>query len=86
MSVPCDKFFRLIAAFGVAICITLTASAAERSWIRVNQVGYLPGDPKIALVSSDVPLAGPFTIANLTADVGGKASTGEFTDAIIRCL
>jgi hypothetical protein len=39
-------------------------------WIRVNQVGYLPGDPKIAILSSGRPLEGTFRVGELTADIG----------------
>jgi len=66
----CTKCLRSVAACGLAILLSLAARAAEQSWIRVNQVGYLPSDPKIAILSSDVPLTGNFTIADLTADVG----------------
>ncbi len=45
-------------------------AARERSWIRVNQVGYLPDDPKIAVLSSDVPLTGEFSVGDLTTDIG----------------
>ena len=61
----------LHAACGLAILVAFSSTAAaESAWIRVNQVGYLPNDPKIAVLSSDVPLTGQFTIADLTADVG----------------
>ncbi|MEZ6190228.1 MAG: glycoside hydrolase family 9 protein [Phycisphaerales bacterium] len=37
--------------------ITIPAPA-DGVWIRANQIGYLPNDPKIAVLSSDAPLAG----------------------------
>lgn len=40
------------------------------AWIRVNQVGYLPEDPKIAVLSSDAPLAGSFAVGGFQADIG----------------
>ena len=39
-------------------------------WIRVNQIGYLPDDPKIALLSSDEALTGSFTVGDFKADIG----------------
>lgn len=59
-----------LAACGLALTLALGTHGAERSWIRVNQVGYLPGDVKIAVLSSDVPLEGQFTVGELTADIG----------------
>jgi endoglucanase len=46
------------------------ASALADAWIRVNQVGYLPDDPKIAVLSSDEAFTGTFTVGPFTADVG----------------
>ena len=43
---------------GAPAVIPLTANGEEFAWIRVNQVGYLPDDPKIAVLSSDRPLEG----------------------------
>lgn len=45
-------------------------AAAPDAWIRVNQVGYLPGDPKIAVLSSGTPQSGTFTVGDFTADIG----------------
>lgn len=62
--------------------LLLLAAAAEsagpagpelRSWIRVNQVGYLPDDPKIAVLSSDVPLDGEYTVGDVSASIGPDA-------------
>ncbi len=39
-------------------------------WIRVNQVGYLPGDPKVALLSGPEPLSGTFQVGDFTAEIG----------------
>jgi len=44
--------------------------AAAGIWIRVNQIGYLPGDPKIAILSSDAPLEGAFKVGDFSADIG----------------
>ena len=57
------------------LCFVLstTALADDGVWIRVNQVGYLPGDPKIALLSSDRPLAGRFHVGEYAAEIGPDA-------------
>ena len=48
-----------------------TAAAGDAGvWIRASQIGYLPADPKIALLSSDEPLAGNFSVGEFTADIG----------------
>jgi endoglucanase len=47
-----------------------TSAAVEQSWIRVNNVGYLPDDPKIAVLSSDVPVSGKFSVGDFSADIG----------------
>jgi hypothetical protein len=51
-------------------CLLIVPSAAADAWIRVNQVGYLPGDPKIAVLSSDAPLSGAFRVGSFSADIG----------------
>lgn len=78
----CDSLlFRLSALLGAALAAgssiaaatgvqTTTQAAAERVWLRFNQVGYLPTDPKIAILSSEHPLRGSFSIADFTADIG----------------
>lgn len=60
------------AAALLAACTVPPAGPApgETAWIRVNQVGYLPGDPKIAILSSDQRCPGTFTIGPLAFDVG----------------
>src|SRR5262245_2624340 len=67
----------------VAVALTgftsAVAAAAETAWIRVNQVGYLPGDPKIAVLSSDEPLAGQFRVGDFVGDVGAdQGAWGPF--------
>jgi hypothetical protein len=49
------------------------AFAGDGVWIRVNQVGYLPDDPKIALLSSERPLAGRFQVGDYTGEIGPDA-------------
>ncbi len=55
-----------------AIAFTLANAAAvcADAWIRVNQIGYLPDDPKIAILSSDEPISGEFEIGGYSAAVG----------------
>ena len=53
--------------------------ARGEAWIRVNQVGYLPDDPKIAVLSSDEPLTGEFQVGDFTADIGAdQGAWGPF--------
>jgi hypothetical protein len=59
---------RLILAFFIAL-LTSTAVHAE-AWIRVNQIGYLPNDPKVAVLSSAEPLTGQFHVGDFSADIG----------------
>ena len=55
------------------------ASAMRGPWIRVNQVGYLPGDPKIAVLSSGQPLQGLFRVGELSASIGSdQGAWGPF--------
>ncbi|MBX3426840.1 MAG: glycoside hydrolase family 9 protein [Pirellulales bacterium] len=60
------------ASAGVVCCAaTLVAGAAAgEAWIRVNNVGYLSGDPKIAVLSSDDPCAGEFLVGEFAAPIG----------------
>ncbi|MBI4482145.1 MAG: glycoside hydrolase family 9 protein [Acidobacteria bacterium] len=39
-------------------------------WIRASQIGYLPGDRKIAILSADAPLSGKFSVGDFAADIG----------------
>lgn len=55
---------------GAAGMQTATQAADETVWLRINQVGYLPTDPKIAILSSDHTLSGSFSIGDFTADIG----------------
>lgn len=60
-------------AMGVGLHLDTLARAAEGkadAWLRVNQIGYLPGDPKIAVLSSAEPLSGEFTVGDYRADIG----------------
>ena len=60
---------RTAALFAVLFATSL-AFAEETAWIRANQIGYLPSDPKIAILSSDQPLAGTFRVGDFSADIG----------------
>jgi len=46
------------------------AAIADDIWIRANQIGYLPDDPKVAILSSDEPQSGSFTVGAFTAYIG----------------
>ncbi|MBN2447532.1 MAG: glycoside hydrolase family 9 protein [Phycisphaerae bacterium] len=62
-----------------AALFALPCLAADDAWIRVNQIGYLPDDPKIAILSSDQPLTGEFRVGDFHADIGPDAgSWGPF--------
>ncbi len=52
------------------LAMTGVTSASGDAWIRANQIGYLPGDPKIAVLSSDQPLAGRFRVGEFEAEIG----------------
>lgn len=60
-------YLTLLFAVGV---VAAADEAKPKSWIRVNLVGYLPDDPKLAVLSSDVPLQGDFTVGDFSADIG----------------
>ena len=67
-------------ASACVVALTCSTTAADHAWIRVNQVGYLPHDPKVAVLSSDAPLAGRFRVGDFTADVGpDQDAWGPFT-------
>src|SRR4051794_10339543 len=56
-----------------------TQAPAAGPWLRVNQVGYLPDDPKIAVLSGNQPLTGTFTVGDFSADIGpDHGSFGPF--------
>jgi len=70
-----ERWFR-VRLLGVAAVWLGTLAAAhgdEGVWIRVNQIGYLPADPKIAILSSDDTLAGRFRVGDYGADIGPDA-------------
>lgn len=73
---------RLGGILGLLIALVAVPAAVGRAgpeeadpgpWIRVNQVGYLPDDPKIAILSSGEPLEGTFSVGDLTAPIGADA-------------
>ena len=51
-------------------CVTRTCFRRRAILDPRQQVGYLPDDPKIAVLSSDVPLTGKFSVGDYTADIG----------------
>lgn len=64
------KFITFIATCG---WVATAALADGGIWIRASQIGYLPGDPKIAVLSSDEPLTGNFQVGEFSADIGPDA-------------
>src|SRR3954471_15981900 len=45
-------------------------SAEPVTVIRANQIGYLPDDPKIAILSSSEPQSGRFTVGTFAGEIG----------------
>ena len=64
----------------VLVCLELTSAfAADLVVIRANQIGYLPKDPKIAILSASTPQKGTFTVGTFTADIGAdQGAWGPF--------
>lgn len=70
--------FSLTSVYAAAIFALLTnglfsvcARADTPSFhLRINQVGYLPDDVKVAILSSDAPLTGEFTVGRFRAPIG----------------
>jgi hypothetical protein len=48
----------------------VSESQGAGPWIRVNQVGYLPDDLKIAVLSSERPLQGEFGVGDISRSIG----------------
>ncbi len=75
---------RRVLLFALAGSLTCGCASFPRAnpagiWVRVNQVGYLPEDPKIAILSSDVSLSGVFAVGDFSADIGpDRGAWGPF--------
>jgi hypothetical protein len=71
---PCLRF-----AFLLAALLLSHLSAHSQSWIRINQMGYLPESVKVAvLVSKEQSLPADFSIHDaLTDEEVWKSSSGE---------
>lgn len=62
---------RAVFAIAATMAILFTGLPARgEAWLRVNQIGYLADDPKIAVLSSDEPMAGEFRVGPFAADIG----------------
>ena len=61
---------RLALLIVFAFSLRAFAAAEEILVIRANQIGYLPDDPKIAILSSSTPQVGTYTVGSYTADIG----------------
>ena len=57
-------------AVGFVLSAASTLFAGQGVWIRANQIGYYPGDPKVAVLSSDEELSGRFQVGDFAADIG----------------
>jgi len=44
-------------ALTLVLAVLATGAAKADSWIRINQLGYLPGSVKVAVYLSQVPVA-----------------------------
>jgi len=62
----------LIAAAAL-IAVPSAGAAEDGIWIRVNQIGYLPDDPKIGILSSDRALIGQFQVGDYVGEIGPDA-------------
>ncbi len=60
----------LALVFGGAVAPAIATDEPQHAWIRVNHVGYLPGDTKIAVLSSDETFAGRFTVGGFSGEIG----------------
>jgi endoglucanase len=58
-----------------ATCPATWSDARPGIWIRANQIGYLPGDPKIAILSCDEAQSGSFAVGGFTAPIGQDQGT-----------
>jgi hypothetical protein len=61
------------AASLLVVCLAARAeppAAGPGPWIRVNQVGYLPDDPKVAVLSGPEALSGTFRVGEFQAEIG----------------
>ncbi len=68
----------MVVAF-VLISGVAPAIAAESAWIRVNLIGYLPDDPKVAVLSSMEPLEGEFRVGEFKGSIGAdEGAWGPF--------
>ncbi len=45
-------------------------------WLRVNQVGYLPDDPKVAVLSGPEPLSGRYRVVDVATGQGFEGDVG----------
>ena len=60
-------------------CLIMVAAIGQASgqddgpWIRANQIGYRISDPKIAVLASETPLKGAFTVGEFSSDIGPDA-------------
>lgn len=75
----------MLACFVGSLVLVLAVSASAQpeetpiKVIRANQIGYLPGDAKIAVLSSSEPLSGEFSVGSFKAPIGeNQGAWGPF--------
>src|SRR5687767_9319093 len=56
----------LIWILSASICVASAPSALNKPYIRINQLGFAPLDPKTAMVFGDESLPNEFRIVNTT--------------------
>jgi hypothetical protein len=72
-----NRFRLLLTAAGLAIAFQSAQASNTNLYIRVNQVGYRPGDTKIAMAFSTSPIESAFALYPVgPADVVAKAAFG----------
>ncbi|GJM24106.1 MAG: hydrolase [Phycisphaerae bacterium] len=68
----------LILAFVLSLGTSPTWGG-DQAWIRANLIGYLPDDPKFAVLSSAKPLSGEFRVGGYSASIGAdQGAWGPF--------
>lgn len=61
---------RMIVYCWFIVVSSIAYSQEQEAWVRVNQIGYLPDDPKIAILSSNIPRTGSFQVGEYIAGIG----------------
>jgi len=70
-----ENLMTLIGSTILMVLFAVSAAAGAEVHLRVNQVGYLPNDEKVAVAFSSAPVTGSFSL--IRVDSGKVAFTGE---------